>query len=453
MEGGEITWAETFGSASPTADIPIAADTLFQIGSTTKQLTAMAVLTQVDRGAYTLDSTLAEVLPRLSLAADPEWVSQVTVRDLLSHQSGLVDDVQFTGTTEDRGLADFYYSEFPGDAWVMNPPGAFWNYSNPNFDLAGLILEEHDPFGRTYPEIVAHDLLAPLGMSRSFMRVSEAEAAGNYAESFGTHPDDFRLGTFPDIALGEPQPLTIEEVPDVASQRPSGGSTYSTPSDMCRWGDFLIHGDRTIISDETRAELGRAVVPTQWDAHAAYGLGVFVWDAFPLSGDTFFAAEHHPLLVWEHGGNTLSFTSSLLVVPERDVVLSILSNGAGSTHAATQEALLRAVLAPLPEPAPVGEPRVDPAALAALVGRYFDPDVAGEIVITEGGPEGLQIAIPEFERRGFTVDPNLTASTTYTWFATIGELPIDVTFIVDAEGALTPWLRTRFFAAERVAGE
>lgn len=127
MEAGELVWAEGFGSASTVRDSAVGADTTFQIGSTTKQLTAMAVLAQVDRGSYSLDDSVAELLPGFALASDPDWAEQTTLRHLLSHQSGLVDHVQLVGTTEDHGLADFYRSEFAATQWAMNPPGLFWN--------------------------------------------------------------------------------------------------------------------------------------------------------------------------------------------------------------------------------------------------------------------------------------------------------------------------------------
>jgi CubicO group peptidase (beta-lactamase class C family) len=449
MERGKFVWVEGFGSASPTRKRAILPDTTFQIGSTTKQLTAMAVLTQVEQGLYELDDTVATVLPAFMLASDPEWSARTTVRDLLSHQSGLVDDLPMEGSSADDGLADYLYSSYAATKWAMNPPGVFWNYSNPNFDLAGLILEEHDPKDRSYVDIISQDIFAPLGMTRSFGRAPDAKRAGNYADSFGSDHSMAHIGKFPDVSFGEPRAQTIDEIADLAVNRPAGGSTFSTPSDMCRWGHFVLHGNDAIVSDATRAELTTATVPTLWSDAAHYGLGMFVWDEFPLSGDPFFATEYYPLEVWEHGGNTLTFTSSLIMVPSQDVVVSILSNGEGTSHAKLQEAILRAVLE---LPAPVTHTlSVDPSKLAALAGTYFDAHVAGEITIREGGANGLQIAIPAFEKQGVVIAADLVPLSTHTWIAMVGELGgLDLTFVVDAQGKLTPWLRTRVFTAKRV---
>lgn len=449
MENGKIVWAEGFGSASPTEQRDIEPDTTFQIGSTTKQLTAMAVLDQVDEGLYALDDTVAEVLPGFSLASDPEWANRATVRDLLSHQSGLADDLPLTGSNADAGLADYLYEDFAVNKWAMSPPGAFWNYANPNFALAGLLLEEHDAAGRAYADILVGDLFEPLGMTRSYGRVSDAEQAGNYADSFGEDDDTSRIGLFPDFSFGEPRAQTIDEIADLAANRPAGGSTFSTPSDMCRWGDFVLHGKKSILGDAVRTELTTVQTPTLWNDAMHYGLGMFVWDEFPLGGSPFGDPSVRAMEVWEHGGNTLTFTSSLVIVPDHDVVVSILSNGAGTDHAALQAAILTAVLDPLPEEN-MRPAVVDATRFAALAGTYHDPHVAGDIFVREGGANGLTIQIPAFEERGFPVVADLVPLSTYVWFAMAGEVPFDLTFVVDASGELTPWLRSRHLVARRV---
>lgn len=447
MRRGELLWVEGIGSASPNEERAITPDTTFQIGSTTKQLTAMAVLTQVDQGLYALEDTVAEVLPDFALAANPEWADTATVRDLLNHRSGLTDEIGVGLPAADEGLADHLYDQIASNKWAMNPPGLFWNYSNTNFALAGLILEEHDPLGRAYADIVTEDLFEPLGMTRSYGRVSDAQRAGLYADSFGADARSIHLGVFPDLDFGERRAQTIDEIADDAYNRPAGGSAFSTPSDMCRWGHFVLHGDRDVIRDEVRAEMIAAPVDTLLNDAAGYGLGQFAWSEFPLTGDPFLDTEYYPIAVWEHGGNTHTFTSSLLIVPGQDIVVSILSNGEGTDHGPVQAAILEAVLDPLPEPT-TRTPEIDQTKLAALAGTYVDEHVAGEITIAPGGSTGLTIAIPAFEERGFEVKPELIPISTYVWIVQVGEIGIDLTFVTD-DGVPTPWLRSRLFVAQR----
>src|SRR5262245_21669082 len=91
MEGGVFTWVEGFGTAEPRVAAPITADTVFQIGSTTKQMTATLALRQVQAGLYGLDDTMPDVLPAFSLDLVPSWAPNTTVRQLLSQQAGLYD--------------------------------------------------------------------------------------------------------------------------------------------------------------------------------------------------------------------------------------------------------------------------------------------------------------------------------------------------------------------------
>jgi CubicO group peptidase (beta-lactamase class C family) len=85
-----IIYREGFGVRDELGS-PAASDTLFQIGSDTKKVTAIPWLRQVNAGVITLDDTVTELMPELELAAAPEQLSKTTVHDLLAHPSGLFD--------------------------------------------------------------------------------------------------------------------------------------------------------------------------------------------------------------------------------------------------------------------------------------------------------------------------------------------------------------------------
>lgn len=144
MEDGVVTFAAAFGSKDPEGTEPLTPETLMQIGSTTKQFTAAALLRKVEQGLVFLDDTLEELLPELEFARNGTWDDLIQVRHLLTHQSGLGDLVFDFSSSEDSALAEFAYGDFAQVAYLMNPPGIFWNYSNPNFCLAGLITQVFD---------------------------------------------------------------------------------------------------------------------------------------------------------------------------------------------------------------------------------------------------------------------------------------------------------------------
>lgn len=145
VEDGEITFARGFGSKHPTMMDPVRATTLFRIGSVTKVLTAAVLLQQVAEGRVSLDDPITTPLPTFAFDDDPSWAPSILIRHLLTHASGVVD----YGTAEvppdqqaDGALETFLLGEFGRIAYLMAPSGRMWNYSNPNFCLAGLVAQQ-----------------------------------------------------------------------------------------------------------------------------------------------------------------------------------------------------------------------------------------------------------------------------------------------------------------------
>lgn len=435
-ERGELVWVEGFGSAAPGGTVPVTPDTRFQIGSTTKQMTAALALQQVEVGRMSLDDTVADLLPALSLRQSPGWAGEATLHQLLSHQGGVLDYVDWAGSADDAELAAWHLGEFSRVSWANNPPGAFYNYSNPHFTVAGLAIEAHDPAGRAFSDVMAEDLFAPLGLGETALRRDTvADGPLPYATSTGVSPTSDGVAVVP-----------MAEVPDPAAIRPAG-LVWSTPTDMTTWGSFLLHGDPSVLDDALRAEITAPHVSTLYFGdHQAYGYGEFVWDQFPFSD-----GEWYPIRVWEHGGNTLSMTSVLVVLPDQDVTLSILSNGWGDGWSGTVEGVLRALIDPFPAPTGYAPP-FDPADLARHAGTYTDVHNVGDLVIAEGGAHGLTLSIPLLDAYGYTVEADLEPISTDVWIATIDGEAYDLTFVPDPESGEDRWLRNRVFVGERDVG-
>ena len=434
MEAGEVTFARGFGSLAPDGEDPVTPTTLFQIGSTTKMMTATALLQKVESGDVELDATLAEALPELEFALEPDWNDQIRVEHLISHQGGFADYVEWEGSSDDEDLADFSYGFFADYLWLMNPPGVFWNYSNPNFSLAGLVTEEVDD--RMWPDLLVDDVLLPLGMDRTYLRKDEVEEDGDYAESFG-------WGSPADAAMHH---VTMDEVDDAAWVRPAG-LAWSTPSQMVRFADFLMHGDGDVLDDDLRLEMVSEQVNTLWymdEIH--YGYGVFV-DRGVMDS----SGGYHVTPVCEHGGNTLSFTSILYALPEYDVAISILSSAYGTGFYETLEAALQAV-AEMGDADQPPEFTIDPDRFDDHVGTYLDAYNVGEILITREGDD-LFIEMPDLDSYGYDVDPQLvTISTDIFWVGIDGSY-YDLTFIPAVEGEPSTYLRNRSFVGIRVGDE
>lgn len=440
MQGGILTWAEGIGSANPfdpEGRSVVNPHTLFQIGGLTRTLTAGIAMQQVGDGLIAVDDTLTDLLPAFDLSLDPSWSDQATLHDLLSNQSGLYDYNDWQGSSRDGDLASWHYGFYAHQMWPMNDPGLFFNPGNTNYALTGLVVEEHDPAHRYFADIAAEDLFAPLGMVDTFLRKSDVEADGTFALSTGLRDEVFGYADIP-----------MDEVPDAAYARP-GDLAWSTATDMCTWGAFLVHGDGGdgVLGDAERAALTTPYLSTlDYDDHEQFGYGMHVWDQYPLSDG------YHAMEVWEHTGWTPSFSSHLVIVPDADVVVAILSNGYHDDFTSTIEAVLRATIDPMPAFTSYHGPVFDPMAVGDQAGTYEDAFNLGEITIdatiTEEGEPSLTIDIPDLTSQGFLVDPVLHPISTDHWTLYINASPLDVTFVRGADGEVA-YLRNPLFVGTK----
>jgi len=134
------------GYADVAAKTPIGAETLFQVGSLSKLMTAALVHQFASEGKLALGSPLDSVLPGVPLRQG----NGITVQHLLDHVSGLPDDAP---TYPEGGL------------WTGFTPGSHWSYSNTGYDILGKMLEHVG--GKPLGALLQERLLGPLGMTRS----------------------------------------------------------------------------------------------------------------------------------------------------------------------------------------------------------------------------------------------------------------------------------------------
>jgi CubicO group peptidase (beta-lactamase class C family) len=151
-----------FGFSDVAAKRPIASDTLFQIGSISKLMTAALVHQFAAEGRLRLGDFLSDVLPGVPLPAD----NGITIQHLLDHVSGLPDDAP---TYPEGGL------------WTGFRPGSHWSYSNTGYDILGKLLEHVG--GKPLGDLLQDRLLGPLGMTRSKGAILDSDRA-LYAQGY-----------------------------------------------------------------------------------------------------------------------------------------------------------------------------------------------------------------------------------------------------------------------------
>jgi CubicO group peptidase (beta-lactamase class C family) len=334
-----------------------------------------------------------------------------------------MDGGENTATTTDAALASFAYGEFAASYYSLSPPGQFFNYSNPNYSIAGLIEERLE--GRSWADIVERDVFAPLGMTRTVAR--KAEVDGNRA-----------LGRGPTTTSTAIQPVSFDDTWESAFVRPAG-LVWSTPSDQMRLAAFLVDGNPAVLDDAARRELSTSQVAYYPDLAFGYGMGLAVDRGFSLGGN------FYDVPVWSHGGNTYTHTSTFYVLPEQRFAISILSNGYFDDFTATAFTAM-ATLADVPAPSTPPVRPFDPSKLDGLTGTYVDPHGLGDLVVTRQG-DALAVSIPALDAAGSSYQHALTAVTTRVWVANIGGAPDVLSFIDGSDGA--EYMRTRTRVAVR----
>jgi CubicO group peptidase (beta-lactamase class C family) len=146
IEGGQIRRVEGFGVANSLTGKPVAGDTVFEVASISKVISAYAALALVERGALDLDVPVQQYLSRPWLPASP-YVDQITLRQLLSHTSGLTNVVN------------------PVNKAIVSPPGERFEYSGVGYIYLQEVLEQVT--GKPFEQIAQELVFEPLAMESS----------------------------------------------------------------------------------------------------------------------------------------------------------------------------------------------------------------------------------------------------------------------------------------------
>ncbi|QYG92071.1 beta-lactamase family protein [Iamia sp. SCSIO 61187] len=360
------------GVTSVETDAPLRPDTLFQVGSVSKTLTSalVALLVAEDRVAY--EDPVAVHLPALATALEPELdLEAITVEHLLSHRSGFDGDHLLTHPEVD------HLSALAG-ARHLFAPGAGYSYSNAAFSLAGELVATVE--GAPFDVVARRRLLGPLGMTSACFRADDAIT---------------RSVAVPHWVVGE-DVVVLRRAGwqpgwELARHDWAAGGLVASVEDLLRWGRFQLDGaadDGTVLLDAAaRARLHTPVVEA--DQVASVGLD---WSVRRTDGVT----------TIDHGGLTVGYSTDLVVVPERGVVVALAchaTNGGEVVQAVRRHVLERVagVVERDPEPDPDAVVEGD-----RVEGRYLHP--FGVLTVVAGDAPGT-IAVTTEARTDVTWQP------------------------------------------------
>ena len=186
VDGERTVWARGFGSADRATKTPATAETLFHIGSTSKTLTAVALMQLVEEGRVDLDAPLSRYLPQFKIL--PRFPgSVVTVRSVLDMHSGIPGDVGNGLITEGQPYPEYNSSLLRtlAKSYPERPVDTIWAYSSSSFVLLQDLVENVS--GQSFVSYTRERLFEPMGMDRTTFDDS-APSTGELARAYQAWP-------------------------------------------------------------------------------------------------------------------------------------------------------------------------------------------------------------------------------------------------------------------------
>ncbi len=166
----QVLHVKGYGKAS--AQQPVTPQTQFPIASLSKSFTAVAVLQLVEAGRIGLDAPVKQYLPGFTLA-DTKTASQITIRHLLNHISGL-SDLSFSESLQPQPITNAERVNSLHKAHPVATPGTQFHYFNPNYDVLARVVEVVS--GQSFASYLRSHIFAPLQMSKTFSATTMSEA-------------------------------------------------------------------------------------------------------------------------------------------------------------------------------------------------------------------------------------------------------------------------------------
>lgn len=328
VENGEIVYARGFGVQSLETQTPVTPDSIFCVASIAKCFVASAILQLIEQGKLELDAPLSQSLPYFRL--DDERYRQITLRQVLSHTSGMPDmdeneyDELVAHPEYDDGAAERYVRALSSRKMIA-APGECFAYSNIAYNVLGDLIAKIS--GQTFEGYMKEHILRPAGM-----------------------PDSTFY--FPDVPrerlavphLRAPQMMVNPIYPYHRGDAPAS-FLHSTVVEMCHWAITSLN--RGIYREE------RILTPASYDLmwtpvakrgipplREEMGLG---WSLGHFNGASTVG----------HGGGGFGWTCFLVLLPEKNSGAIVLCNEESSAHDRAVEAVIHTLLEQEPQPGTV----------------------------------------------------------------------------------------------------
>jgi len=294
VKKGRTILAKGYGYADLENDVPATAETVYRIGSITKQFTSASIMRLVEQGKISLDDTLQKFLPNF-----PAQGNHVTIRHLLNHTSGIKSYTSL-GPKWQRVMREDLATDSLVALFANEPfdfkPGDRWLYDNSGYFLLGMIIEKVS--GKPYGQYLQDELFTPLGL-KGTIYCDQAPLIKHRAQGYAPRPN----GQFVNA-----EPLSM-------TQPYAAGSLCSTVGDLAAWTAMLSSGK--VVSPASYKQMTTPLTLNDGKP-LKYGFGLGVG-----------ALRGHRQI--SHNGGINGFVSELHHYVDDSVVVVVLTNVGNAT--------------------------------------------------------------------------------------------------------------------------
>jgi CubicO group peptidase (beta-lactamase class C family) len=380
---GKIIYQKGFGYRNAEQKIPNDVNSIFQIGSITKQFTAAVIMELQQEGKLSVKDKLSKYFPGFSNG------DRITIENLLTHTSGIHSYTDDTVVMKNDVTKHYSQEQMLKLFTGYSPdfePGSDWHYSNSGYSLLGYIIEKVEK--KPYEKVVRERIFQPLSMTNSGFDFTHLSAPTKTKGYFSLNPN--------------PVPAPIVD----STIAYSAGAIYSSVGDLFKW-------DRAIYTDKVLKPEAWKAVFTPYKNKYGYG-----WTIDSVYGK----------LITAHSGGIHGYSSYILRFPQDDVAVIMFDN-TSSNALGTISKNVAAILfnQPYNIPAVKKEIVVDTTILKKYVGEYeLAPGFTITVFLEGKGLKAQATGQPSFD---------LFAEKESVFFLKVVEAKIE--FVKDANGNVT----------------
>lgn len=326
MSHGDIIMEHSFGYADVEQGVVANSSTIYPLASLTKAFVSTTIAQLVDEDLLDWNEPLTSYLPELASHADPSPGSQMTLIDILSHQSGLSRlDALWLGANSQVIIPKNWTTTVCNHLTPVYPLRSKWLYNNWMYALAGEVIEQVT--GEFVGRNLAKHIFEKLGLSQTTLVATEVPANST---------------AVPYMILDNKTPVRVADMQLTdGNLMASAGGVRSSVKDMLKWGHALLSvfrdGDETPLKGLDTVLSGHSFINKRASSDELYALGFAkvttpvqfgkigfnpgLVDTMPTLG-----SKAKPELVFYHSGGGTGYNHCFMLVPERQTSIIVLTN-------------------------------------------------------------------------------------------------------------------------------